>query len=502
MKINAFERPRWLGGLGTPSNKNDWEDTRAASDFETRFLEEDELSSGLEEIGRLVGNNTRELFVDGDPSSSLLKHLQTHPTDFLTLHELFASASSKMLANLAQVTNRPVQKLVIRRQGFGTTLANIEFIEFSTQTGTSVRWYSTSIDADTATRTSLARILMAYSRLTALTVGELPSHSIASALAPIKEAAIKGPWICQQMFFMPQTASPALADLIKTFAQQTKIQTRLSTQIVRPTDLWSAVSDEWNRVQTSLGSTATLLPLEISKVLGTLSAVRSNPAPTATPGSQNPILDALPQRSARSSDFAPINTNPPSTGFSELLTLEGLKEVGHEPAIVSASTGSHPSGIPQAQSAQQDLPAANAAATTPTKPTTHNDTASPLTKYVDRLMQSPGVETLCVINLANRSCVETRGSTPPSQVMVAETLSILNALGASGRAMELGSSVGEITINFKQSILLIRALPHFPKMIMSAVIAKPASNLTVVRLAMQNLDAAISDANSKNSLVS
>jgi hypothetical protein len=100
-----------------------------------------------------------------------------------------ASASRKLLADVAAATGLAVKKLAIRRQGYGTTLATLEFIEFPAGEGGALRIYSTEADADTVARHGLARVLLAYSRLGVLMVGDLPAHALAAAFKPLRDAS-------------------------------------------------------------------------------------------------------------------------------------------------------------------------------------------------------------------------------------------------------------------------------------------------------------------------
>ena len=63
------------------------------------------------------------------------------------------------------------------------------------------------------------------------------------------------------------------------------------------------------------------------------------------------------------------------------------------------------------------------------------------------------------------------------------------AVAAGGRAMGLGGQVAELTVSLAHHSVLVRALPAFADLVIQVVVAKPASNLTMLRLAMQKMDA-------------
>ena len=57
----------------------------------------------------------------------------------MVLHDLHGGAGRRMLMDLAARLRVPVQRLVIRRQGFGTELACLYFIEMRASNG---RWFA------------------------------------------------------------------------------------------------------------------------------------------------------------------------------------------------------------------------------------------------------------------------------------------------------------------------------------------------------------------------
>ena len=137
------------------------------------------LATRPADIGRPVGDNLRELFVSCDPAPALLQQFDHAQPEFIAVHDVGTGSSRKLLGAVAEATGLPVKKPAIRRQGYGTTLATLEFIEFPPTEGGTLRLYCTEVDADTSARHGLARVLLAYSRLGVLMVGDLPGHALA-----------------------------------------------------------------------------------------------------------------------------------------------------------------------------------------------------------------------------------------------------------------------------------------------------------------------------------
>ena len=188
-----------------------WQATRAetvATQHQPR--EEDPDEDDGRDIGRQVSPSQRELFVSCDPAEAMQQQFDHLRPEYIALHDLGTVSSRKLLASVAAASNRVVQKLVIRRQGYGTPLATLEFIDFSAGKH-SLRIYTTEADADTAARQELARVLVCYSRLGVVLVGDMPPHLMNSSFAPLHDAMVKNNWHNRQMLLLPLASSSALS---------------------------------------------------------------------------------------------------------------------------------------------------------------------------------------------------------------------------------------------------------------------------------------------------
>jgi hypothetical protein len=58
---------------------------------------------------------------------------------------------------------------------------------------------------------TVARVLLAHSRLGVLMVGELPSHSLAAQLNPLQRRLLRGPWPNRDLLMVPLGSGIALA---------------------------------------------------------------------------------------------------------------------------------------------------------------------------------------------------------------------------------------------------------------------------------------------------
>ena len=230
-----------------------WQATRSQTNIATQF-ERDEndylaASSDVGNIGRHVGGDQHELFVSCDPAEAMQQQLEHLRPDFIALHDLGTASTRKLLVGVAAASQRSLQKLVIRRQGYGTPLATLEFLDLPLGDGQSLRLYTTESDADTHARQALAKVLLAYSRLGVLMVGDLPAHLLKTMLEPLHEAMVTGPWVNRNLLLLPLASSATLAQEGLSLGRGTGVQVRTTPQVTRPADAWSFVSGTWNKLR-------------------------------------------------------------------------------------------------------------------------------------------------------------------------------------------------------------------------------------------------------------
>ncbi len=252
--MNSTQGPA-LGGGAAPAVDDGWQATRAQTAMATQILQaEDDITASKEDIGRLTGANERELFVSCDPALAMQQQFEHLHPDFIAVHDIATLSSRRLLAGIAAASSRSVQKLTIRRQGYGTALASLEFVELPTPDGRTLRMYSTEADADTMARHALANILLAFSRLGVIMVGDLPGHAIASALKPFQEAMIAGPWPNRELLLLPLAGGSTLATQGAELTQGTSVNVRTTPQVMRPADAWGFINGTWTRLRTATTS--------------------------------------------------------------------------------------------------------------------------------------------------------------------------------------------------------------------------------------------------------
>jgi hypothetical protein len=258
-----------------------WEATRQQVGMATQLMrDKDEyLAESYRHVGRQVSDAQWELFVACEPSEAMRQQFEALRPEYLVLHDVGTQSSRRMLAGLAAAAGRRVHQLHIRRQGVGMPLAKIEFIELVVKPDhPPVRLYSTEVDADTAQRRRLARMLLAYSRLGVVMVGELPPHALASALLPLRDAIAEGPWFNRELLLLPLAGAAALAGQASQIAPRTAVKVMTTPLVTRPAEAWAYLRASWHKLRDALADDSVQLPEILDPVRGDAA-----PAPQAAP---------------------------------------------------------------------------------------------------------------------------------------------------------------------------------------------------------------------------
>jgi hypothetical protein len=243
---------------GAPDTPEAWQVTRAQTTLATQIMRdaEDYLDGDHKEIGRSVGANERELFVSCAPAEALQQQIDHVAPEYIAVHDVGTVSSRRLLAGIAAASKRAVQKLLIRRQGYGTTLATIEYVELPTSDGSKLLMYSTEVDADTLARQALAHVLLANSRLAVIMVGELPSHALEAAFKPLHDEIVAGPWTNRHVLVLPLSGASTVAHLAAELGRGTGVDVRTTPQVTRPADAWGFINGTWARIRELLPARA------------------------------------------------------------------------------------------------------------------------------------------------------------------------------------------------------------------------------------------------------
>lgn len=262
------------------SRQSEWEATRQVNSTNQWANSQPQAGVPVRQVGKQVAGSLWELFVVFDPVDALQQQFESLRPEFIAIHDVGTHSSRRMLQGLAAATGKPVHQLHIRRQGHGVPMARLEFVELPVGEGqTSIRLYTTEIDADSVNRHRLALLLLAYSRLGAVMVGDLAPHVMASALDPLKQVIRDGPWMNRRLVTLPLTKSASVASLMQQVVGRSHIKNTVTPQVARPAEAWNYLRSTWNGMRDELAEDGVRLP-ELQDAR-TTAAAPQHPAPVA-----------------------------------------------------------------------------------------------------------------------------------------------------------------------------------------------------------------------------
>jgi hypothetical protein len=429
-----------------------WQSTRAQTALATQLFEDQDhyLAAQRRDIGRHTGANEHEMFVSCDPAQALQQQFEHLRPEFIAVHDLATNSSQKLLAGVAAASGRALQRLVIRRQGYGTALATLEFIELPTTDQCGLRVYSTQVDAEPALHAGLARTLLAFSRLGVLMIGELPEASIAAAFKPLREGIVAGTWPNRHLLLLPLATSASLARHGTELGHASRVTVRTTPMVVRPADAWGYISGTWNRLREQADA---------------------QPVPALTPFSLDPRI------ASRSGAQA----------------MGGMPSGDTRPMVDECDAPPAPPTLPQLVPLSSGRPAESAKPPATTAERQHGL----LQRYLRQVSELSGVRACCIFEIASASVLEQSvrdADAPAAAELARQGQTLLAAIAAAGGALGLAGAPPDVAITLAAQHLLLRAVPKQPGLALQAVVDKDGTNLTLLRLQLQRLDAVFDEA--------
>ena len=385
------------------------------------------LGQGRNDVGRRISDDQVELFVTGDVSMCLQQEFTLHAPEFIALHDVGTSASLRLLSSLAGAAGARVQRLSIRRQGHGVALAVLQFVEVPLANGTPVRVYSTDISADGPARAHMARVLLAFSRLGVLMVGELPPHALTAQLSPLRDAVLRGPWPNRDLLMVPLGSSIALAAPGAQLAHQSPVEVHVTPHAAKPRHVWTFIGGAWNRLH-------------------------------GAPNGER----ALPTEMARA---VPKPRVPNTEAATEPMPLQSLQSLGQPAQALT----------PMAPSVSSVTPMPVPGATT-------------WQVYVERCALIKGSVSCCVFDTHSMQVMASAGGPPAADRLAQQGAALLAAMNDASRALGLGPARAEASISTTSHHLLLRPVPGHPGVALHMVLQASASNLTLARMQLERVE--------------
>jgi len=394
------------------------------------------LGQGRNDVGRRIADDQVELFVAGDVAQCLQQELAKHLPEFIALHDIGTSASLRLLGSLANAAGARVQRLSVRRQGHGVALAVLQFVEVPLADGTPVRVYSTDVNADGPARAHIARVLLAYSRLGVLMVGELPPNALTAQLKPLHDALIRGPWPNRDLLMVPLGSGTALAAQGAQLAQHSAVGVSVTPHAAKPKHVWTFIGGAWNRLHGMPGGERAL-PTELAR---------------AVPRPRIPSTEAATQPM----DLEPLAT-PAARGAAPGLPTLATTAMPAMPAMPSAT----PMPVPGGTRWQA---------------------------YADRCMVIKGGVSCCVFDMHSMQPLASAGGPPAAERLAQQGAALLAAMGDASRSLGLGPARAEAAITTGSHHLLLRPVPGHPGVAVHLVLLASAGNLTLARMQLERIE--------------
>jgi hypothetical protein len=432
------------------------------ADEDTQFATQLQRSPGdylgaLPDVGRVVGNGVRELFISceiGDALQQQFEHLR--PT-CIVLHDLGCTVSRRLLAAVAAASGQQVERLVVRRQGFGTIVATLEYIDCATTQGKPMRLYSTDADADSQSRQSISRVLLGNATLAAVLLGDLPSHALTELLEPLRIVMLQQPARCQQMLFMPLGPGPAAGNAVHERLHNLAVQALVSPRVTMPAEAWGHLHSCWNQLQRSFNPASGGLQL----------------APLQDGSAVDNTADILPLQHGPAANSASVPPAPP-------------------PAATLASSSAQPQLLrgyaPTEAGALQPLPAPRSMMPAAAAPVPQ---PNPLAGYLRGLGAISGVITACVFEVQTSRVLAHLGTRESAVDLAKRGTVLLAASGQARKQLQMAGQTEEVVVRGGAQSLGLRVLVSQPEWAVHLVFSPAQCDWTHLRVQLVSLDEAL-----------
>jgi hypothetical protein len=472
-----------------------WAETRAATTLATKVMgdEEDYLATTRRAIGRRIDAERHEMFVVCDPAEALQQQFEHHAPEFIVLHDLGLEGSVRLLQGVAAATQRPMQQLVVRRQGFGSALATLRFVELpGSGASAPVRIYSTRVDAaDPAQATALQQTLLGHSRLGVILVGAQAVAEAAIRLRPLRDAMAETAWRNRELLWLPIGADAAAAAPGSLAGRHSPVNLHTAPTQADLGQAWPVISAHWDRLRQAPHDPHAAAGLAMPPMRSTAPSL-PRVAPSASAQARRPL--APPAAPTARGEF--IHSTIPGDFHSatEPMAFASPSQRAPEPASLRAvmNGAALPARSPAAALGVPPAPALATRAPPPAPPVAPNAPAvAPIVDwaaYVRECAALPGLLSCCVFDLASERPLAHVGSRPGPAALAAQGAALYEALCHSARALGLAPGLPEMALTLAEHHLILHPLAQHPGLALHAVLDAHLANLTLLRMKLHRLD--------------
>jgi hypothetical protein len=384
------------------------------------------------DLGKRVSERVRELFVVCDPAEALRQHFEMGVPPFMVLHDIGCEAATAFLAGLIKLTGWGDQQLIIRRQGLGTTLTTLRYVDSPIQSG-AVRIYLCDAQTDPAIR----RQLSAAATGNVLVCKGVPGHDVGLGLVHVREALLQGAVKGHRpsLFVLAQGHDVALEQGLLALQHERALEVELGTATPSVSDQWGLLAVYWNRVapMAARGLSVSL----VDRIKLSLFDVPKPQVPQTVPVARSVVAPSV--------QVAPL--------------------VQPLPAVV-------PSPPP--------MPPAPAQAVVAPAPLD-------MGQYVEALVKCTGASSACLFKLATREVVA-HSRAADGVAMAEQGFALLGSVGRVGTGLGLGRSVRDVQLILGDVQVVVRPARVLAGAVLMVLIPR-AVDVVVWRRAWDQLNA-------------
>ena len=454
------------------------------------------------DIGRRTGEDQVELFTTGDVASALQREFQARSNEFIALHDIGSSGSLRLLGSLAGSAGVRVQRLSIRRQGHGLALAVLQFVEVRRADASLMRVYSTDISAEDALRQQVARVLLAFSRLGVMMVGDMPQHAVSTALHPLQQHMSRSLWPNRELLLVPVAGNASLVAQGKQLATDTPVFVQVAQRAAKPRQVWALIAAAWNRQQ---GTPAGKREIQEDITQAVRQAVSAENAPNDAAKSGSAGSAATPTPSPPSLPTLPALPAAPTAEPRRHVAANALSSGFAQPVDAGAGTP-----MPKAAPERANSSPASASLTpprgAPTRPLAPSAAALPQTmpmpmpvpmpvpgttrwqNYADRCLGIKGVVSVCVFDTHSLQALAHAGGAPSAERLAQQGALLMAEMMDVARALGLGATRPDAAITVGAHHLLLQYVVGHPGIALHLVVQASSTHLTVVRVQLERIE--------------
>lgn len=486
-----------------------------------------------QDIGKRVADKRWELSVVCDAAEAMRVQFDVVTRPHLAIHDIGGHTSRRLLAGIAAAMQETVHTLTIRRQGYGDTLATLEFVDLPTtdhdgRHSNVLRVYSTvAKECDAKAGRALSNVLLGRSRLGVVMVAsDAEPQTLAIGLGSIKEGISQAAWINRSVLLLPLRDIKGLTSMATHLGQLKKMDVRCAPPVTRPLDAWNYLRSTWNAVaaevaeagesrvmllsdptrltdastsarmatrvaekvaagrasadelrrhlELAAGAPATVGPATAALAPTTLAVAPLRVASTQAAGSGRPaVADSVPRAPVWSAPVAPNEPNLAPQGSSAAW-----------PQLLDTAAG-----VPAAVSPPAQASHATAASATASAPTDVSASPAPppeLTHLIDQCARIKGMQRCWVMDVQARQIVAHQGF-DNAQAHASDGTRLVNAMRAAAMALALPGRLADAALTYEKHHLVICTFPHDERLALAGIFDKAEANAALVLIKLQRL---------------